>query len=401
MGKSIIKKILIVTIEPFPHGMAGTNRIISLSKGFIANGLDVQILSMYKFGEPYDIIINPKKGVYEGIKFTNIYNSTVKNKYKIIRAFNELSKPVLVFHFCLQNVDRYTLVYYYSEESLPAIAAKIAASMKSSVIVKEETEHPSVRVSNKRKLNKYLFLKYHYKIFDGLFVITHNLYEYFKEVLNYKKPIFVVPMIVDIDRFNNRLSTNNNSIVFSGILDDQKEGVDLLIRAVSRVIKIYPNYTLHLYGNAMDDAQENRYKRMISELNVEKTVIMHGYKIRDEMTDIFLKAGILVFTRPSSLQAAYGFSTKLGEYLAAGKPVLATRVGEIEAYLKDRKNAFICNPNEESIANKLCEIIEDSFFASKVAEEGRLCAIEHFNNKTETKKAIAHLHDICNETFRR
>ena len=381
--------------------MAGTNRIISLGKGFIANGLDVQILSMYKFGEPEDAVINPKGGVYEGIKFTNIFNSTVKSKYKIIRILNEFSKFILVFHFCLQNVNRDTLIYYYSEESSPAIAAKIVAGIKNSVIVKEETEHPLVRVGNKNKLNIYLFLKYHYKIFDGLFVITHNLYKYFKEELNYKKPIFIVPMIVDVDRFKNCFGTNNNSIVFSGILDDQKEGVDLLIKAVSKVFKIHPDYTLNLYGNAVDNAQEYRYKKMISELNIEKNVIMHGYKIRDEMTCILLKSGILVFTRPSSLQAAYGFSTKLGEYLAAGKPVLATRVGEIEVYLKDRINAFICDPNVESIANKLCEIIEDSFFASKVAEEGRLCAIEHFNNKTETKKAIAHLQEIYNETCRR
>ncbi|HEY5123323.1 MAG TPA: glycosyltransferase family 4 protein, partial [Ignavibacteria bacterium] len=172
-------------------------------------------------------------------------------------------------------------------------------------------------------------------------------------------------------------------------------------KAFFKVLKKYPNYTLNLYGKAKNYNQEIRYKKMISDLKIEKNVIMHSYKLRDEMTEILRKADIFVFTRPSSMQATFGFSTKLGEYLAAGKPVLATRVGEIEIYLKDRINAFICDPNVESIANKLSEIIEDSFFASKVAEEGRLCAIENFNNKTETKKAIAHLQEIYNETCRK
>lgn len=390
----IIKKVLIITSEAFPNGMAGTNRIISLGKGFIANGLDAQILSMFKFGEPDDIIKNPTKGVYEGIKFTNIFNSTIKNRYKIIRAFDEYYKSVLVFHYCLKNLNRETFVLYYSPESLPAIFIKIVTYIKGLVFVKEETEHPFVRVIGKNKLFKYIFLKCHYRIFDGLFVITHNLSTYFKGELNYKKTVLVVPMIVDVDRFNHIINTNNNSIVFSGVLDDQKEGVDLLIRAFFKVLKRHPNYTLNLYGKAIDDSQESRYKKMISDLKIDKNIIIHGYKIRDEMTKILLKADIFVFTRPSSLQATYGFSTKLGEYLATGKPVVATRVGEIEGFLKDRKNAFICDPNEDSIASKICEIIEDYVFALRVAEEGRLCALKHFNNKIETKKVINQIQDL-------
>jgi glycosyltransferase involved in cell wall biosynthesis len=399
MDMTFIKNVLIVTSEPFPNGMAGTNRIISLGKGFMTNYIDVQILSMYKFGEPADKVINPIKGVYEGIKFSNIYNTTVKSPYKIMRAIHEFSKSVLVFHYCLRNLKTKTLILYYSHESLPALAIKFVTYFSDSLFYKEETEHPLIRVRDE-KLNKYLFLNYHYRIFDGMFVITHNLYKYFKDELKYKKPILILPMIVDVDRFTNGISINSRNIVFSGELNDKKEGLNLLIRAFSKVLKLNPNYNLNLYGNATDDAYESYLIKMIFDLKIQKNVIMHGYKIRDEMTEILRKADILVFTRPLSLQATYGFSTKLGEYLAAGKPVVATRIGEIENYLKDRKNAFICDPNEDSIANKICEIIEDYSFASRVAEEGRQCALEHFNNKEETKKAIARLQDIHNKTIR-
>lgn len=398
MNRTYIENVLIITSEPFPNGMAGTNRIISLSKGFIINNLDVQVLSIYKFGEPDDKIITPRKGIYEGIKFTNIYKTTSKSHYKIMRVIHRFSKFVLVFNYCLRNLKTKTLIFYYSHESWPALAVKIVTYFSDSLFYKEETEHPLIRVRDE-KLNKYLFLNYHYRIFDGMFVITHNLYNYFRDELNYKRPILILPMIVDVDRFRNEISINSRNIVFSGELDDRKEGLNLLIRGFSKVCKIHPDYTLNLYGKATDEAQESRYKKMIFELKIEKNVKMHGYKSRDEMTEILPKADILVFTRPESLQATYGFSTKLGEYLAAGKPIVVTRVGEIEKYLKDRNNAFICDPNEDSIANKICEIIDDYSFAMSVAEEGKLCALEHFNNKNETKKIIARLQDIHNITI--
>jgi glycosyltransferase involved in cell wall biosynthesis len=100
------------------------------------------------------------------------------------------------------------------------------------------------------------------------------------------------------------------------------------------------------------------------------------------------RATMLVFTRPSSLQADYGFSTKLGEYLATGRPVIATRTGEVEKYLKDGQNAFICDPNENSIAEKICAISENYSLALKVGEEGRQCALRYFNNKIIALNAI-------------
>lgn len=393
-----IRKVLIITSEPFPFGMAGTNRIISLGKGFSANGIDAQILSTYKFDQPDDIVKNPTKGVYEGITFTNIFNSTIKNRFKIIRAFQEFIKIILVFFYCAKKLNRETLVIYYSTESLSAIAVKVIAYIKNSVFVKEETEHPLIRIRDGKKFSTCFFLNYHYKIFDGLFVITQNLYNYFKTELNYKRPIFIVPMIVDVDRFIVRSKINSNCIVFSGELDDQKEGVDSLIRAFAKVLNKYPGYTLNLYGQASNE-QEIRYRKQISDLKIEEKVIIQGYKMRNEMTEILLKAKLFVLTRPPSLQASYGFSTKLGEYLATGKPVVATRVGEIDNFLKDRVNAFICDSNIDSIADKICEIIEDYDFALKVGEEGRKCSLNYFNNKTETKSIIEQIQYIYSSQY--
>lgn len=396
MNREKIKKVIIITSEGFPYGMAGTNRIISLGKGFNAYGLSSEVLSFYKYGAHNDIFVNPHGGNYEGISFSNVFKSTVKNRYKIVRAFQDYFKSVLVFFFCLKALNRSTLAIYYSHETLPAVSVKLAKCIKGSLFIKEETEHPLVRLNSSIRLLKHLYIKFHYKLFDGLFVITQNLYQYFREELKFVNPIIVVPMIVDIERFNHQTNSNYNNIVFSGELDNEKEGLGLLIRAFYKIHKSYPEFTLDLYGKAPDEQQKIHLNQMISDLKIENNVILKGYKTRDEMTNILLSAKLLVFSRPPSLQATYGFSTKLGEYLATGKPVVATKIGEIELFLTDRKNAFLCDPDVDSIAETICNILDDYDFALKIGKEGRNCSFEYFNNKTATRKVMEQIQTLYN-----
>jgi glycosyltransferase involved in cell wall biosynthesis len=388
MKSDEINGLLIITSEAFPYGMAGSNRIISLSKGFMANNLDVQVLSIYKYGKPEARIKFPTEGAYEEVKYINILSSARGNQYGILRVLKRNLLSILVFHYCVWKLKRGTLVLYYSPWVMPAIVIKVVTFIKGIVLIKEETEHPLIRLKNKSKLYKYFYLKYYYTIFDGLFVITHRLYQFFREEINYKKILLIVPMIVDIDSFHSDNNRDNKSIVFSGELDVQKEGLDLLFGAFARILEKFPDFKLDLYGKPVDSNQECHIKKMISELEIAGSVNLHGYKTRNELIEILFQAHILIFTRPPSLQATFGFSTKLGEYLATGKPVVTTSVGEIERYLTDRFNAFVCEPKANSIADKIFEVINDYNFALTVGSRGRMCALECFNNKIETRKII-------------
>lgn len=394
MRKESFRKILVVTSEAFPYGMAGTARIISLSKGFISNGIETQVLSMFKYGEDDDPVQNPVNGKHEGISFYNVFPTTRKENNIIKRLHDEYSKFILIFFESFKRVDKVTIIYYYSSEFLPAISLKIVSWLKHTVLIKEETEHPTIRVLGKNIFYRYMFLNFHYKIFDALFVITQSLADCIKNERGFKKPVYIFPMIVDVDRFNKGVHSRKHEIVFSGVLDDQKEGVDLIIRAFSYVVAKYPIYTLNLYGKANSDIQTKRYQDLITELNLHGKVILHGYKIHEEIINILNEAEILVFARPISLQANYGFSTKLGEYLATGNPVVATNTGETGKFLDDRINIFFCEPNVTSIKEKIFEIINDYDYAISVGRRGKLCVLENFNNKVESSKAIDFMNRI-------
>ena len=113
------------------------------------------------------------------------------------------------------------------------------------------------------------------------------------------------------------------------------------------------------------------------------------------MTLALCRARFFVFSRPPSLQAHFGFSTKLGEYLATGKPVIVSQVGEVSRYLIDGANALLCKSEPEEIAAKIIEIQENYDEALIIGQEGRNTSMLHFNNKVETKKIIDWLHTFA------
>jgi glycosyltransferase involved in cell wall biosynthesis len=90
------------------------------------------------------------------------------------------------------------------------------------------------------------------------------------------------------------------------------------------------------------------------------------------------------------LQNRAGFSTKLGEYLASGNPVVAAGVGDIPLYLKDRENAFVYKPEDYMAVEYIMEyILAHPIEASMIANNGKIVAAKHFNSILEAQKLIA------------
>jgi glycosyltransferase involved in cell wall biosynthesis len=107
------------------------------------------------------------------------------------------------------------------------------------------------------------------------------------------------------------------------------------------------------------------------------------------MPKYLCNAAVLALARPTSLQAQYGFPTKLGEYLATGRPVVVTDVGEIGKFLRDGENAYIVQPNNaEAFAAKLDYVLANYETAKRVGSKGKETAIVNFDCHTHGKRIV-------------
>ncbi len=386
-----VEKILIFTTNPFPYGMAATNRIISYAKGFIKNGKNVEVICMRRTESIENVYNIKNKGYYQGIKYTYLSESPIKSKFFVLRRFHNFSSLVLLFIFSIKKTDNETVSIYYASKTSLLFVLWLINILIGGIILKEESEHPDIYLRDKNYFSRILFGKIHYKLFDGFLLMTKSLILYF--TLKTKVPCVQIPMTVELDRFDKIAKKNSkklNHIVYTGVLDDNKDGIDILINAFAEVVKKYDNYKLYLYGSVHSKEKMQKYQRLIRQLKITQLVYFKGRVSRDAITRKIINAKILVLPRPDSIQAQNGFPTKLGEYLATGNPTLVTSVGEIPDYLTDSKNSYIAIPGDAiSLKNKMFEIIENYSKAKEVGLKGRQIAEIHFNNINQTKKIIS------------
>jgi glycosyltransferase involved in cell wall biosynthesis len=174
----------------------------------------------------------------------------------------------------------------------------------------------------------------------------------------------------------------------------QQDGLEDLISAFAMVVQTYPDLHLKLVGRTDFDGFD-RLKSKVESLGLLSQIRFVGRVSNEEMVRILTGAKILVLARPMTEQAKGNFPTKLGEYLATGNPVLATRVGEVTKYLIDGQNAFLAEPSDPiDFAKKIHAIFQEYEHALKIGEKGRLLAQSVFNYKIQGRNLIGFFNTV-------
>jgi glycosyltransferase involved in cell wall biosynthesis len=84
-------------------------------------------------------------------------------------------------------------------------------------------------------------------------------------------------------------------------------------------------------------------------------------------------------TRIDHPYAHAGFPFKLGEYLASGKPVIASDVSDIREFLTHKESALLIRPgNMQDLIDSVHYLLEEPESASAIGLRGRQVAREHF-----------------------
>ncbi|MEO6136069.1 MAG: glycosyltransferase family 4 protein [Ginsengibacter sp.] len=381
-------KIRIITAEPFPIGMANTNRIMSYGKGLAEQNCEV-IINCIKPTESSSKIFNTKtNGTIDGFQFEYTSGNTIISNNYLKRQLDNFRG---VLNLCLKILfekkkSKTDVLIYYTLSPIVAIFLYLITRFRKVIFLKEESEFPFVYYGNKGKLSRYL-IDFHYKLFDGLLLMTNTLIKYFSEEKKITVPYLHVPMTVDFERFNSvqRLQNMaNNYIAYCGVLNNEKDGVDILIKAFISLASEFPNLELYLIGDPISEKILQDYKFEIEKNNCSHRVHFTGRVGSAEVASYISNADVLVLPRPKSLQAEGGFPTKLGEYLSTGKPVVVTNVGEISFYLKHELNAYIINPGSiESLFNQLKSILLNYPQALETGTKGKSVALANFNYKIQ------------------
>jgi glycosyltransferase involved in cell wall biosynthesis len=100
-------------------------------------------------------------------------------------------------------------------------------------------------------------------------------------------------------------------------------------------------------------------------------------------------------TRIDSQYANAGFPFKLGEYLATGKPVVATDVSDIRLYLEDKKDVILAKPsNIQSLVDALNYLIVRPEKREVIGVSGLKKCKKFFNPEINSKMLLDFVKNI-------
>lgn len=308
-----------------------------------------------------------------------------------------VSKYFSYLHYLLsiyRMVQPGDVVYLYGEVDLLMLLSR----KKGVHIFHERTEHPFVLPPKGHLFKPSLktYLNYCRKV-DGLIVISTCLRDYFIENGVPKDKITIVNSIVDTSRFDGlKKQECEPYFAYCGNGNNKKDKVDELIKVFARVATRHEDIKFYIIGptkQVYKDEKDN--VQLVHELGLDDRVVFTGMKRASEVPQLLVNAIALFLTRPDTLQNRAGFSTKLGEYLASGNPVVAAGVGDITLYLKDRENAFLFKPGDFDVVEDVMEfILANPEAAIRIGLAGRLAAETHFNSLIESKKLISAFESI-------
>lgn len=178
-------------------------------------------------------------------------------------------------------------------------------------------------------------------------------------------------------------------IVFTGSLIARK-GITELLQAL-HILKLKGEVvSASLIGSAPDQAYFEEITRFIRENDLQKQVHIEGYvKNAEEMLRKMKQARLFVY--PSWADTA---PLSLAEAMAAGMPVIATRVDGIPAMVEDGHSGVLVQVRDaEALATAISTLIQHPEKREKLGIAATAFALAHFSPE---KVAEAFL-DVCRE----
>ncbi len=377
------KRIIVIGDISYPSGSAPSNRVHLYCKALKESGnfpFIIEVSSVHKAKPDFNYIDR-----FEGIPFYYCQKTLKYEKNFLKRNYRKIKGVINSFTVIRRlKKDKNVFVLFYSLNFIYEFVYFLFLKSYGIRIVKEFNEAPLFVIKNKKHQRPYFWFhkNFELKMYDKIIVISDHLNNYYSPLFA-KKPIFQIPILVDMERFNGTYEQNGKAeriITYIGFMGGNKDGLNNLIDALWIVKKKGIAFKAQLVGNGPENDLE-RLKQKIDDLNLDDMVFFLGSKSIKEIPAILLQSDLLVLSRPDNNQAKAGFPTKLGEYLASGKPVIITKTGEISKYLHDNKNAYLVEAGKnENFAEKIIFALNDPN-AFQIGKNGYKVANMNFNYK--------------------
>lgn len=171
-------------------------------------------------------------------------------------------------------------------------------------------------------------------------------------------------------------------IMYHGTLVE-RNGLDLAVEALAQVRQSVPEAELRVYGPRtlyLDDVLHS-----LSAKGLEEAVVYLGPRTLEELAQAIAQCDVGVIPNKRSMFTEINTPTRIFEYLALGKPVVAPRANGIEAYFDKDSLVLFELGNANDLAMKLSWVATHPMEALETTKRGQAIYQQHVWSREKEK----------------
>ncbi|MFQ5484573.1 MAG: glycosyltransferase family 4 protein, partial [Desulfobacterales bacterium] len=170
-------------------------------------------------------------------------------------------------------------------------------------------------------------------------------------------------------------------------------GVENLTKLIEGTLASQPNSRFLMVGEG--GPMKPRLEAFIRDKGLQDRVILTGHISHDQVPE-YISAMDIVLAPYPKLDFFYYSPVKVYEYLACGKPVVTTKIGQISQVIQDKKNGFLCEPDDvNGMQERISELAASPSLRVIIGEAAYQTIVEQHSWKKKAKQ----LSDICHQVL--
>ena len=228
------------------------------------------------------------------------------------------------------------------------------------------------------------FERFVYKRANKVIVISGALGDYMESLGVLKENILMLPPAVDTNMFNQSIPrgkfrsqlgfTDKDKVaLFSGWLYEFC-GLDVVMRSMEKLVERVPELKLVVCG---EGPLLNLLRQISTELRLKGQVRILGKVPFDWMPMVVASADLCINPYLPDIRSSYAFPSKVAEYMAAGKAVVATDLPGTRSLLPSASGVLLVPPNK--LVEALLETILDDDSREEMGEAARKYCESNFS----------------------
>lgn len=328
-------------ITTFIMGILNSN--LNQKYSFKAYGTERPTFGISKSGGGYSLIFN--------IGLSNFIKCMIHTMWHIIKF------PYVLLKFRPDIVHIHTPSYWvYWENAVYIIISKI---FKRKVLTHIHGASFDKFVECSNRIEKTL-IKKTLELSDGIIVLSNRWENFFNKYIKREK-IIVLENYVDASQFLDKSKIDPDfikKVIFIGGVSSKRKGLYDILKAIPIVLKSYEKvkFIIMVIGNS-DEVSE-----ICKDKNINFYVEVHESISEEEKNKIFSTSDI--FLLPSYSE---GLPISILEAMAAGLPVITTRVGGIPEVIEEGENGFFVEPGDfQALADMMLLLLKDDILRDRI-----------------------------------